>query len=91
MRMCVRQFFMPMRMRVRITGRIIRSMSVLVMFIVCVPMNVLLWVVMVRVFVSLGQVQPDAGGHERGGNNKSNAQRIAKEGDRHRRTHEWCN
>jgi hypothetical protein len=53
--------------RVRFAGRIVRSVRVLVMVVVGVAVFVDHAVVDVRVIVPLGQVQIDAGQHQRAG------------------------
>ena len=58
---------MPICVRVGLAGRIFRQMHVLVMLIVHVSMGVFHRLMLVLVFMMLGQVQPDAGTHQKTG------------------------
>ena len=58
---------MPVRMHMRLAGRIIRQMLVLVMLVVHVSMCMLHWLMLVLMFVMLGEVQPDAAPHQEAG------------------------
>ncbi len=71
MRMSVLQGEYELFVRVRLAGRIIRPVWVLVMVIVGVPVFVNHAAVNMRVIVPLGQVQIDAGQHQRAGHDQS--------------------
>ena len=64
-RMRVLKAFVPVRMRVRLARRITRQVLMLVMLVVDMFMLVGHCLVYVPVFVSLGDVEPDADSHER--------------------------
>ena len=78
-RMCVNEFLVPVPVGVRFTLRVIRAVRVMVVFIVRVQMLVLHRFVMVIVFVTFGEVQPDAASHQNGGDTKLNRQLVAQE------------
>lgn len=81
----------PMPVAVRLTRRIAWAMGVLVMFVVDVTMIVLQQLMLVRVFMPLSQVQPNAGGHEPGGDPKARGQAVAKKQNGTERTDEGRN
>ncbi len=56
MRVHMKQGLVPVRVAVRFSSRIVRGVPMLVMFIVGVDMVVLHWLVLMLVFVALGQV-----------------------------------
>ena len=64
--MRMRHRHMPMRMHVRFRAVPGEVMPVLVMLVVHVFMCVFEWLVRVLVLVMFGQMQPDAGSHQRG-------------------------
>ena len=55
-RMGMKQRLVPVRMAMRLAGRVVRTVGVLVMLFVGVQMVMLHWLVLVLVFVALGQV-----------------------------------
>ena len=63
MRVRVNQILMPMTMRVRLAGRVVWAMSVLVMLVMIMQMLVFHRLVPVQVFVALGKVQPNPDTH----------------------------
>ena len=67
-RMAMRERLMAVPMTMRTTGRCPLVMQMLVMGIVDVRVRVFHRLVGVRVPMLLGQVQPDAQGHQGGGN-----------------------
>jgi hypothetical protein len=70
MGMSVHRLGMPVPMRMRLARRVARTMIVLVVLVVTVPVLVLHEVVEVFVFVLFGQVQPKAETHETAGDNQ---------------------
>ena len=58
------QPLVPVRVCVRLTGRVVRRVLVLVVFIVTVSVFVEEWFVLMPVLVTLGQVQPYAHRHQ---------------------------
>ena len=62
-RVSVPQWRVPMRVGVRLAGRIVRPVRVLVVRVMNVPMLVLERLMDVLVLVPLGEVQPDADAH----------------------------
>ena len=88
MRVAVRQFLVPMRVRVRFTRWIAGSMNVLVMRVMRVPMVVHQRFMAMLMRVALGQVQPNSGGHKQAGDQKSRAHCIAEKRDGHGGAHE---
>ena len=79
MRVDVRERLVPVEMRVRLVGRFVRRMRVLVMVIVRVEVGVRDRGMDVFVLVMFAQVQPNAERHERGGDPKSPVRRIGQE------------
>lgn len=82
------QILVSVGVRMRFSEWIIRSVSMSVMFVVRMEMVVLQRLVSMLVLVPFGQMQPDTGGHEHGGNEKSHAKQIAQDGDSRRRSDE---
>ena len=78
-----------MRVRMRLAGWVVRQMLVLMMRIVHVSMCVLHRLVLVLMFVMLGQVQPDAHAHQETGRDELHGQRLAKEQDGRDGAQEW--
>ena len=78
-RVLVAQGIMAMRMRVRLAGRIIRPMLVLVMRVMHMRMRVLDRLMLVLVL--LGLVQPLADAHEQTGSGQLQRQRLGEEHD----------
>jgi hypothetical protein len=68
----------PMLVGVRLAGRIQRSMLMLMVLIMRVCMIMRQGVMDVQMFVMLGDVQPDAYGHQRCGDEKLGGQRLAE-------------
>jgi hypothetical protein len=60
----------PVRVAVRLAWRVGRQVLVLVMFVVDVEVVVLQRLVLVLVFMPLGQVEPHADAHEDGGHDE---------------------
>ena len=88
-RVPVPHFGMPMRMHMRFAGRVVRQVLVLVMFIVHMGMRVLHRLMLVLMFVLLGEVQPDANAHQEAGRDKLERERLAQKQDGGDRTQEW--
>src|SRR5712664_2672699 len=63
---------------VRLTGRIQRSVLMLMVLVVRVRMLMRQGVMDMEMFVMLGDVQPDAHGHQRGSDEKLGGQRLAE-------------
>ena len=72
------QFRVAVGMTVRFSGRVRRSVLVLVMFVVDVAVFVLHRLVLVFVFVPLREVQPDADAHQRGRHSEENGESVLK-------------
>ena len=64
-RMAVREGLMPMRVGVRLDAIPGEVMCVAVVFVMHMPVGMCQGLMRVRVFVPLGQVQPDAHPHQR--------------------------
>lgn len=64
-------------MDVRLTGRIVGAMRVLMMRVVGVPVGMRDWLVRVRMSVALGEVDQQAYGHEQRTGSNQRSQRIA--------------
>ena len=64
MRMLVAQPIMPVAVRVRLARRVVWTVDVLVVLVVHVRMSMLHGLVLMRMLVSLGQMQPDADPHQ---------------------------
>ena len=88
MRMLVRQPFMLMPMGMRLSGRVARSVRVLVVEVVQVRMVVRHWLVHVFVFMNLRQVKPHAKPHQAAGDDQLQAYRLTEKHDRSDRAHE---
>lgn len=63
----------------RFAGRVIRRVRVLVVLVVGMPVFVFQWLVVMRVSVALGEVQPDTGSHQKSGDGKAGRNRFAEE------------
>ena len=63
-RVFVPRGLMAVQVRVRLSRRVARFMSVLVVLIVCMRMRMLVQLMFVFMFVMFGQVQPDAEPHQ---------------------------
>jgi hypothetical protein len=72
----VRQWFVLVRMRVRFARRILRAVGVPVMLVVAVGMGMDHSGMGVRMRVPLGDVQPNADGHQRSRGGELDAQRL---------------
>lgn len=64
MRMGMGQGFVPMRMAVRLKGRMVRQMGVLMMRVMAVPVAVRQRFMGVRMLMQLAHIQPYAGCHQ---------------------------
>ena len=82
MRMRVDQRFMPVWMRMRLARWIARGVGMPVMLVVRVEVVVLRRLVLVFVFVPLGEVQHHASAHEYRRNAKSQGQAVPQEQNR---------
>ena len=67
MRMPVHQLGVPVNVHVRLPGRIVRSVRVLMVLVMYVGMLVHHLFVRMLVLVTFCQVQPESGAHEQGG------------------------
>ena len=67
---------MLVRVGVRLARRILRTVAVAVMLVVAVSMGVHHAAMGMRVRVPLGEVQPNADGHQHSGSNKLDRQRL---------------
>ena len=76
------------RMAVGFAGRIVRTVLVLVVFVVNVTVVVGHRLMVVFVFVPLGQVQPDPHAHERSGQEKCDRGPVCENHQRDRRPDE---
>ena len=85
----VNQLFMPVCMRMRFASIPGERMRVPVVLVVNVRVHVILSHVSVYVLVMLGDVQPDADGHERSGDEQLRAHRIRLQKDRGDSSEEW--
>jgi len=75
-RVSVDKFLVPVPVRVWFAGRVVRSMSVLMMFIVSVRVLVFHRLVPVFMLVTFSEMKPDTQRHEDGGGNEANGQRV---------------
>src|SRR5438034_4379814 len=73
---------MPMPMRMRLAGGIVRPMRVLVMFVVRMKMVVLHSFVTMFVFMVLGQVQPDPRAHQPRRDEKAESDSVSQQHNR---------
>ena len=73
------QFLVSMPVRVRLAGRIVRRVCVLVMLVVVVKVFVFHRFVPVQVFVPLGQVQPNTDRHEHRCHPEADSRFVAQE------------
>ena len=81
-RMCVRQCFVLVRMRVWLSRRILHAMVMPVMLVVAVGMGVLHPDMGVRMRVSLGHVQPNADTHQYSGDCELDGRSLLGSDDR---------
>jgi len=81
-RMRVRQRFVLVRMRVRLSRRILRAVAVPVMLVVAVGMGVHHSDMGVRMRMSLGDVQPNAGTHQYSGDGELDGRSLLGSNDR---------
>jgi hypothetical protein len=81
-RMRVRQGFVLVRMRVRLCRRILRAVVVPVMLVVAVGMGVHHSDMGMRMRVSLGDMQPNAGGHQHSGGDELDGRGLLGEDHR---------
>ena len=63
-RVLVLQPLVPVGMRVRLAGRVVGAVLVLMMFVVDVGVRMLHRLVHVLMLVALGEMQPNANGHQ---------------------------
>ena len=63
MRMRVNEFFVAMSVRVRLAGRVVRVVGVLMVLVMGVQMLMFHRLMLMDVLVAFGQVQPDAESH----------------------------
>ena len=75
-RVCVGQRFVLVRVGVGLARRILRALGVAVMLVVAVGMGVHHAPMGMRVRVPLGQVQPNADGHEHSGGDELHRQQL---------------
>ena len=78
MRMRVRQSGMPMRMHVGFAGRILRSMGMLMMFIMRMSVRVSYRLMLMDVLVVLRNVKPHAEAHQCAGNKQRQGNWVAE-------------
>ena len=88
MRVCMRHRYMLVRVRVRFLSVPLRTVLMLVMFIVDVLVRMLQRVVGVFMFVMLGKMQPDARRHQPTGNPESGTRRFLQQQQRQPGTNE---
>ena len=77
-RVLVAQWCVVVRVRVRLAGRIVRTMGMLMMLIMNVVVVVRHRCVSVLMLVSFGQVQQDANAHQHRGAHKRDGDRLAE-------------
>jgi len=87
-RVCVRQCVVLVRMGVGLARRILRAVAVAVMLVVTVSMGMHHAAMGMRVHVPLGEVQPNADGHQRSGGDELHRQRLLERDHRGRRADE---
>ena len=78
----MRQRFVFVRVRVRLSRRILQAMVMPVMLVVAVGMGVLHSEMGVRMRVSLGHVQPNAGTHQYSGDGELDGRSLLGSDDR---------
>ncbi len=88
-RMTMHQLRMPMPMRVRLAGRISRSMRVLMMLVMDVRVFVFQSLMPVFMFVPFREVQPHPQAHQNCRHQKPATCPVAQKNNRHRRSNEW--
>ena len=71
MRMRVNEFFVAMSVRVRLAGRVVRVVGVLMVLVMGVQMLMFHRLMLMDVLVAFGQVQPDAEYHQDGGDTEA--------------------
>ncbi len=89
-RMTMRQPLMQVWMRVRLSAVPGKSVRVLMMLVVHVAMRVRRRFVRMRVFVAFSEMEPDATGHERGGDPEWHRCRFTKGKNCNRCPNERC-
>ena len=87
-RVIVREHLMHVGMRVGFARRVVRTVDVLMVFVVDVPVSVRYRGVRVLMNVALGQVQPDAKRHEEAAGNKERGERLPPKGQGQKRADE---
>ena len=88
MRVLVRQSLVDVGMAVGVGAMPRGLMHMLMVFIVLMAVGVLKWLVGVRVFVLLGQVQPDTQPHQRTGQPEGGRSALTQQGHCHCCPHE---
>ena len=88
MRVRMKQGLVPVRVAVRLASRVVRTVGVLVMFIVGVEVVMLHRFVLMLVFMAFGQVQPHPQSHQDGGETEADGQPVAQNQNRDDRAHE---
>lgn len=78
-RMGMFQGLVPVPVGVRLAGRIVRTMFVLMVNVVMMPVPMFQWLVNVVVRMGLGQMDPETDGHERGGAEDQGREGLAPE------------
>jgi hypothetical protein len=87
-RVCVRQRFVLVRMGVGLARRILQTVGVAVMLVVTVSMSVHHAAMGMGVRVPLGEVQPNADGHQHSGGEELHRQWLLERDHRGRRADE---
>ena len=82
------EVFVPVRMRMRFAGRIIKFVHVLMVLVVHMHVLVLHRLVRVLVFVMFGKMQPDAEADQSRGNPELRVRSLAQEQERENHPHE---
>lgn len=90
MMMRVDEARMRMPVRVRFADGIVRRVLMLMVFVMHVAMLVLERLVDMLMIVTLGEMQIEPDGHERGGRDKPSGERLSQHEDGHRRARKWC-
>lgn len=80
-RVCVTHPLVTVQMGMRLAGRIVRCMDMLVVLIMHVWMDMLHRLVLMFVLVILSQMQPDTKAHQQACNNELNGDGLAQEHD----------
>src|SRR5262245_58458899 len=88
-RMQMTQPAVPVRVRVRLAGRVLRTVGMLMVGVVHVGMRVLQRLVRMFVLVMLAQVQPDADRHQNAGDQQGGRRGLAERGHGNDGAEKW--